>query len=32
VRGHPLVAEWYEGAAAEPDAWLIEDYERVPEG
>ena len=32
VRAHPLVAEWYEGAAAEPDAWLIEDYERVPAG
>ena len=30
VRAHPLVAEWYEGAAAEPEAWLIEDYERVP--
>ena len=29
VRAHPLVAEWYEGAAAEPEAWLIEDYERV---
>ncbi|HEX3573440.1 MAG TPA: glutathione S-transferase family protein [Rhodopila sp.] len=30
VRGHPLVAEWYVGAAAEPVEWLIEDYERVP--
>jgi glutathione S-transferase len=32
VRSHPLVAEWYDGAAWEPDAWLIEDYERTPEG
>jgi glutathione S-transferase len=30
VRGHPLVAEWYEGAAAEPTDWLIEAYEEVP--
>ena len=30
VRAHPLVAEWYDGAAAEPAAWLIEDYERAP--
>jgi glutathione S-transferase len=30
VRGHPLVAEWYEGAAAEPADWLVEDYEREP--
>jgi glutathione S-transferase len=30
VRGHDLVAEWYDGAAAEPAAWLIEDYERAP--
>jgi glutathione S-transferase len=30
VRGHPLVAEWYEGAAAEPADWLIEAYEEVP--
>ena len=29
VRRHPLVAEWYDGAAGEPDEWLIEDYERV---
>jgi glutathione S-transferase len=27
VRGHPLVAEWYDAAAAEPDGWLVEDYE-----
>jgi len=32
VRAHPLVAEWYDGAAAEPEAWLIEDYERVSAG
>jgi glutathione S-transferase len=32
VRGHPLVAEWYDGAAAEPEAWLIEEYERAPAG
>jgi glutathione S-transferase len=30
VREHPLVAEWYEGAAAEPDDWLIDEYERAP--
>ena len=31
VRAHPLVEEWYEGAAAEPEDWLIEEYERVPD-
>jgi glutathione S-transferase len=30
VRTHPLVAEWYDEAAAEPEEWLIEDYERAP--
>ena len=30
VRAHPLVAEWYDAAAAEPDAWLVEDYEATP--
>jgi glutathione S-transferase len=30
VRAHPLVAEWYDDAAAEPEAWLVEDYERAP--
>jgi glutathione S-transferase len=29
VRAHPLVAEWYDGAAAEPADWLIDDYEQV---
>jgi glutathione S-transferase len=32
VRRHPLVAEWYDGAAREPDDWLVEDYEKLPEG
>jgi glutathione S-transferase len=32
VRRHPLVAEWYEGAAAEPEDWLIEAYETTPVG
>jgi glutathione S-transferase len=31
VRAHELVAEWYEGAAAEPNEWLVADYEREPE-
>jgi glutathione S-transferase len=29
VRAFPLVAEWYEGAAAEPESWLIEAYETI---
>jgi glutathione S-transferase len=29
VRAHPLVAEWYDGAAAEPAEWLIDDYEKT---
>lgn len=29
VRNHPLVAEWYDGAAAEPDDWLIDQYENA---
>jgi len=29
VRAHPLVAKWYELAAAEPDAWLLERYESI---
>lgn len=27
VRAHPLVAAWYDAAAAEPDDWLLPDYE-----
>jgi glutathione S-transferase len=30
VRGHPLVVEWYDAAAAEPQDWLVEDYEKTP--
>jgi glutathione S-transferase len=30
VRRHELVSEWYDGAAAEPEDWLVEDYERMP--
>ena len=29
VRHHPLVNEWYEGAAAEPQEWLLEKYETL---
>ena len=29
VRAHPLVANWYELAAKEPDSWLIEKYESL---
>jgi glutathione S-transferase len=29
VRAHPLVAEWYDGAASEPESWLIEEYEKA---
>lgn len=29
VRAHPLVAEWYEQAMAEPESMLIEDYETL---
>ena len=29
VRAHPLVAEWYESAMAEPESMLIEDYETL---
>lgn len=28
VRGHPLMDAWYDEAAAEPDDWLIDDYEK----
>jgi glutathione S-transferase len=27
IRLHPLVAAWYDGAAAEPTAWLVAKYE-----
>lgn len=30
VRAHPLIAEWYAAAAAEPDEWKLEPYETVP--
>jgi glutathione S-transferase len=30
VRAHPLVAEWYDAAAREPEDWLVESYERTP--
>lgn len=30
VRAHPLVARWYDDAAAEPAAWHIEKYESAP--
>jgi glutathione S-transferase len=29
VRGYPLVAAWYDAAAAEPDEWKLSDYETV---
>ena len=29
VRAHPLVAEWYEIAAKEPDSWKLEKYESL---
>jgi glutathione S-transferase len=29
VRGHPLVAEWYDAAAQEPEAWRLAKYETV---
>jgi glutathione S-transferase len=27
MRAHPLVARWYDEAAAEPTAWLLDRYE-----
>jgi glutathione S-transferase len=30
VRAHPLVATWYDQAAAEPPEWLLPDYETPP--
>jgi glutathione S-transferase len=32
VRAHPLVDAWYQAAAAEPVAWLVEGYEQVAGG
>lgn len=29
VRAHPLVAAWYDAAAAEPPEWLLDGYETV---
>jgi glutathione S-transferase len=30
VRAHPLIQEWYDDAAKEPNNWLIGDYEKTP--
>lgn len=30
VRAHPLVARWYEEAAAEPSSWFLPQYETAP--
>jgi glutathione S-transferase len=30
VREHPLVAEWYDAAASEPEDWLLAKYEDLP--
>ena len=30
VRAHPLVSQWYDLAAAEPAAWLLDKYETPP--
>ena len=30
VRAHPLIEDWYAGAAREPAEWLIDDYEQSP--
>jgi len=29
VRAHPLIAAWYDAAAAEPEEWRLPDYESV---
>ncbi|GBQ27769.1 glutathione S-transferase family protein [Gluconacetobacter sacchari] len=29
LRAHPLVARWYDDAAAEPEAWRLERYESI---
>ena len=31
VRGHRLMTEWYDEAAAEPAEWLVDDYEKTPD-
>ena len=31
VRAHPLVAAWYDAAAAEPESWKLPDYEPAVE-
>ena len=31
VRAHPLIAEWYDAAAQEPNDWLVDDYEKTPD-
>ncbi len=30
MRAHPLVDEWYQGAAAEPNSMLVDEYETLP--
>ena len=30
VRAHPLVRDWYDGAALEPADWLVDEYEASP--
>lgn len=30
VRNHPLMQEWYEAAAREPETWQLEMYESIP--
>ncbi|MBV1836511.1 glutathione S-transferase family protein [Acetobacter estunensis] len=29
IRRHPLLREWYDAAAEEPTAWLVEDFENI---
>jgi glutathione S-transferase len=30
VRAHPLIVEWYDSAAREPEAWRVAEYEQTP--
>ena len=30
IRAHPLVAQWYDDAAAEPESWFIDKYVTAP--